>query len=60
MSNKVLKAKVKKDGREIQVYKLASGGYNIYLGDKLNLEKIEKKEHLETFTADELIIIQDN
>lgn len=57
MTNKILKAKVKKDGRVIEVYKLRDGRYNIFLGDKISLDKITKSEHTETFSADELEFI---
>jgi len=56
MSNTV-KAKVKKDGRIIEVYKLNDGRYNIFLGDKISLEKVNRQEHTETFNADELEIL---
>lgn len=57
MSNPILKAKVKKDGREIQVYKLTDGRYNRFLGDSISEEKVVKKEHEETFNADQLEFI---
>lgn len=53
-NNNVLSATVKKDGRKINVYKLTNGKYNIFLGEKLNMAKVEQKEHMETFEADEL------
>jgi len=53
MSNTV-KAKVKKDGRIIEVYKLNDGRYNIFLGDKISIEKVNRQEHTEVFNADEL------
>lgn len=56
MSNTV-KAKVKKDGRIIEVYKLNDGRYNIFLGDKISIEKVSRQEHTETFNADELEIL---
>lgn len=56
MSNEILKAKVKKTGETIEVYKLKDGRYNIFLGDKISLEKIEAKEHMKTFDESELEI----
>lgn len=54
MSNEVLKATVKATGKKIQVYKLRDGRYNRFLGDSLSIEKLEDKEHLETFEGKEL------
>ncbi len=52
-----IKAKVKKDERIIEVYKLNDGRYNIFLGDKISMEKVNRQEHVETFNADELEIL---
>lgn len=54
MSNEVLKATVKATGKKIQVYKLRDGRYNRFLGDSLSIDKLEGKEHLETFEEKEL------
>ena len=56
MNNNVFEATVKKDGRKIKVYKLSNGKYNIFLGEELSMSKVEKKEHMETFDANELTI----
>lgn len=58
MSNKVLKAKVKKDGRIVNVYKLKDGRYNIFLGDSISFEKIERNEHEEIFEENELVFVE--
>lgn len=51
-------ANVKGTNRTVQVYKLKQGNkWNIYLGDKLTMSAIEKKQHTETFTADQLEFI---
>lgn len=55
METNVKNAKVKKDGRKIQVYKLKSGGWHIFLGEKLTMAAVEANKHSETFTEDELI-----
>lgn len=48
------KAKVKATGKEICVYKLKSGGWNIFLGDEISLPKVANNEHTQQFKDDEL------
>lgn len=56
--NEVLNAKVKADGRKIQVYKIKNTEtFNIYLGDKISMDRVTNGEHNETFTADQLEFI---
>lgn len=57
MSNETLKAKVKKTGEIIRVYKLKDGRYHIFQGEKLSLEKIYKGEHVQIFNESELEFI---
>lgn len=54
MSNEVIKTKVKATGELVDVYKLKSGGYQIFLGDKISVAKITEGEHNRSFTHDEL------
>ncbi len=54
-TDNVKSATVKKDGRKVKVYKLKSGGWNIFFGDDISLTKIDNKEHQETFKDDELV-----
>lgn len=49
-----LKAKVKSTGEQIEVYKLKSGGYCSFLGDKLTLSAVEQGNHQRVFKADYL------
>ena len=52
--SKAINVTVKADGRKIQVYKLKDGRYNIYLGENISLDRINRGEHNETFNANEL------
>jgi hypothetical protein len=54
MNTDIFKAIVKATGKEIQVYKLKDGRYNRFLGDTLSIEKLDAKEHLQTFDASDL------
>ena len=56
-NNKTKKAKVKGTNRIIDVYKLKSGGWCIFLGDKLTMAAVEAQQHQETFTDDQLEFI---
>lgn len=57
MDNKVLKVKVKATNQVIAVYKLADGRYNRYMGDELSMESINRNEHTQTFTKEELELL---
>lgn len=46
MSSNTINAKVKKDGRIIKVYKLNDCRYNIFLGDKISIEKVNNEQGL--------------
>lgn len=54
MQNEVKSATVKADGRKVNVYKLKSGKYNIFLGDDISLAKVTNQEHTEQFEETEL------
>lgn len=57
MSNPILKAKIKKTGEVIQVYRLSQGsGYNIFLGDRISITAVENGEHMKTFEPHEIEI----
>ena len=54
MANEVHKVKVKETGAVIYVYKLKSGEYCRYFGEDISIDKVERKEHEQTFTYDQL------
>ena len=56
MNNKILKARVKKTGEVIEVYKLNDGRFNRYMGEKISVSKIDQEEHKQIFTEDQLEI----
>lgn len=59
MNNPVLKAKIKKTGEVIEVYRLNPGtAYNIFLGDKISITAVANEEHKKTFEPDEIEIIR--
>lgn len=63
MNKNIRKAKVKADGRIIEVYKLMQGFsiadkvWNIHFGDKISIAIVEAKAHMETFSENELVFI---
>ena len=60
MSNQILKAKVKNSVQQnvIEVYRLQDGRYNVYLGDKINVQKVESGEHKKIYEESELEFVK--
>lgn len=54
---KIYKAIVKADKRQIEMYKLTTGGFNIYLGDNMNQTTVAAGTHMEQFKEEELTFI---